>query len=237
MTHIRRKLAKWQLPSIIILIMIHYVVAKNPDDRVIDLASQKLAGGGIIVFPTDTSWVFAASLMSKKGVDALYRIKGVDRKRHLSVLCNNISQASRYGVVSNFTYKIIHKIVPGPYTFILNPTRDIPRSIRDYRKQKQIGIRIPESVLCERLISHFHYPIITGSIDKDSILDDLNSDVRTDEIYSYQIEEIFGHQVEMIIDPGEFELAIGGSSVVDFSSDDEVPIVIREGAGDVSFVI
>jgi len=213
--------------------MIRYVVAGNPDERVIVSAVNELREGNVIAFPTDTSWVFAANLLSKKGVDSLYQIREVDRKKHLSIICDSISMASKYAIISNNTYRMINRLVPGAYTFILNPSRDIPRSIRDYKKSKQIGIRIPKSILCQKIIKSSDFPIITTSIPFDGILQ-LDGESRHDTIYSYQIEEMFGGRINMIIDPDELEL-LGKSSIIDFSEEDEVPRILREGAGDVSF--
>lgn len=187
----------------------------------------------IIAFPTDTNWVLATNLLSKKAVDSLYRLKGVDKKKHLSVLCNNISQASRYASISDSCFRRIRSRVPGPYTFIFTPTHEIPRTIKDYRKDNQIGIRIPNSLLCSRLIERYGQAILTTSITPEMLsLEENEDEFAPHEIFSYQIEEAFS-QIEVILDPGEFN-SLGGSSVIDFASDGDHPIVIREGAGDVS---
>lgn len=214
--------------------LIEYVIATNPDERVIERALMCLNRGEIIVLPTDTSWIFAANLMSKKAVESLYKIKGGDRKKHFSIICENISQASQYAIISDRTYKLIHKVVPGPYTFILHPTRDIPRTIKDYKKQSEIGIRIPKSVICNKLIQGFQHPIITGSISPELIFEGVPAEELTEDIYSYQIEDKVSHLVSMIIDPGEFHQPTEGSSIIDFTEEDEIPVIIREGAGDIT---
>src|SRR3989339_1142856 len=126
--------------------MIHYVISTNPDDRVLKRATYALSEGGLIAFPTDSSWVIAASPMSKVAVERLYKLKNVDHHKHFSLLCNTIAQASRYAFISDAVYKRIRNKLPGPYTFVFTPTNDLPRSIRDYKKEKEIGIRIPASV-------------------------------------------------------------------------------------------
>jgi len=213
---------------------IDYVVATNPDQRIINRAIYFLEQGQIIVLPTDTNWVCAANLLNKKAVECLYDIKGIDRKKHLSLICENISQASRYAIISDHVYKRINKAVPGPYTFIFKPTKDIPRSIKDYKKQREIGIRIPDSIICDRIIKGCQHPIITTSITRDMMLPDLPADALAEDLLSYQIEEFLGNKVSMIIDPGEYHLPQAGSTVIDFSNELEEPVILRAGAGDIS---
>ncbi len=134
-------------------------------------------------------------------------------------------------------YKFLRKKIPGPFTFIFMPTKDIPRCIKDYKKEKEIGIRIPKSVLCSKLISLFEKPLIITSITH-SMLNDLISSVDQlidieSSICSYQIEEALGHRLSMIIDGGVEEF-LGDSTIVNFSNNDGVPEVIRHGAGDIS---
>ncbi|MBL6990939.1 MAG: threonylcarbamoyl-AMP synthase [Bacteriovoracaceae bacterium] len=216
--------------------MIHYVVASNPDDRVFHRAAKILSEGGVISFPTDTSWVLGVSPNSKTSVEKLYKIKHAVNKKHFSVVCNSISQASKYAFISDFAYKKINRVLPGHYTFIFEPTRDLPRAIKQYRKEKQIGIRIPDSMICSGLVETCGHPIVTTSITKNVLEEHLDGkqDIGfTDEIYSYQIEYVFQNIIDMIIDPGEYEI-FGVSSVVDFSSNDDIPVVIREGSGELS---
>ncbi len=215
--------------------MIEYIIPENPDDRIINRAIDMMNSGGIICFPTDTNWVFAASTDSKKAIDALYSIKGVEKDKHFSMICNNISEASQYGIIYDGAFKLIRKVLPGPYTLIFEPTKELPRAIRGYRKEKEIGIRIPASILCQRLVQANGKPIITSSVTHDMLAENSNGLFLDQDsmIYSYQIEETYGHRLQMIIDPGDFEFH-GDSSVINFATDDGIPAVIRAGAGDVS---
>lgn len=218
--------------------MIEYIIPESPDDRILNRASELMSDGGIICFPTDTNWVFATSTDSKKGVDALYSIKGAEKGKHFSMICNNISEASQYGMIYDGAFKMIRKVLPGPYTLIFEPTKELPRAIRGYRKEKEIGIRIPKSILCQKLVEANGKPIITTSITHE-MLENTDAGVFLDQdsmIYSYQIEEAYGHRLKMIIDPGDFEFH-GSSSVVCFATDDGTPEVIRAGAGDISIFI
>lgn len=211
--------------------MIQYIIADNPDDRVVRRAIYTIGSGGIIAFPTDTNWVLGADVNSKAGVELLYRLKKVSKKHHFSLLCDSISMVNDYAEISNSVFKQIKGKLPGPYTFILPPSRGLPKIIRNYRKDREIGIRIPESLICKKLIESLGRAIISTSI----TLTTLGMEGEdNEEIFSYQIESSLDHSVPLIIDPGEFQFK-GQSSVIDFSKGD-IPSVLREGAGDtVSF--
>ena len=216
--------------------MIVYIIPENPDDRILKRASEAMRAGGLVCFPSDTHWVVAASTCSKKGIDALYEFKGAEKGKHFSMMCNSISEASQYGVIYDHAFKLVKRCLPGPYTFIFSPTKEIPRAIRGYRKENEIGIRIPKNVFCQRFVQMHGVPLVTSSLTM-QMLKQTHIGITVDEgqpIYSYQLEEAYGHLFALIIDPGEFEF-LGESSVVSFATDDGIPIVLRQGAGDISF--
>ena len=208
--------------------MIDYVNSFNPDDRILKRALDQILEGKIISFPTDTNWVLAADPFSKTGVERLYRIKGAQQDKHFSMLCVSISQASGYAVITDIVFRAIKRLIPGPYTFIFNPTKNIPTAIKSYRRDKEIGIRIPDNVLCRRLVEIHQVPLLISSISPEMV-----GAEEGQTIYSYQIEDHFEHQVASIIDPGEVEI-LGPSSVIDFSDESGVPVILREGIGDLS---
>jgi tRNA threonylcarbamoyl adenosine modification protein (Sua5/YciO/YrdC/YwlC family) len=212
--------------------MIEYVVGKNPDDRVLQRAVQALAKGDVISFPTESHWVFAASLKSKKAVDSLYRIKNMDKHKHLTLLCGSISQASEMAIISNYAFKLIKKVIPGPYTFILEPTKQLPRVIKDYGKDKEIGVRFPRNPFARRLLSFYEEPLLTTSITAETFNGTMHEGDQDMEIFSYQIDDVFGHALGMVIDPDCGDI-IGEGSIIDFSKGDS-PEIIREGQGDLS---
>lgn len=219
--------------------MISYVISENPDDRVIDRAVSIMRGGGVVAFPTDTNWVLGADINSKAGVESIYKIKKMDRRKHLSLICDSISMADGFSQISTPVYKRIRSLLPGPYTFILLPSNSLPRVIRDYKKEREIGIRIPRSVICAKLVFVLGAPILSSSITCQTLgYEDEGScnDSDNQQIFSYQIDERLEYLVPLIIDPGDFVFE-GESSVIDFSKGD-VPIVLREGAGSVApFII
>lgn len=216
--------------------MIEYLIGLNPDDRILKRAQLIMDDGGIIALPTDTHWVLAASPFSKKGLESLYRVKGVDRKKHLSLLCRDVSQASEYAVITNSIYRIIKRAIPGPFTFIFTPNKHLPKVIRCYEKDKEIGIRFPASKFCQIFLEKLPYPLITTSIIPMMLEgeDYFDADNENSHIYSYQIEDMFAHDLSMILDPGDLEI-VGESTIIDFSVD-ETPRIIRQGAGDLKLI-
>ncbi|MBT3235832.1 MAG: threonylcarbamoyl-AMP synthase [Bdellovibrionales bacterium] len=215
--------------------MIEYVIPNNPDDRILDRISTVLDAGKVVVLPTDTNWVFVASIKKSQGAERLYRIKGLDRHKHLTVLCNSISQASHYAVISNAQYRLIRPKLPGPFTFIFNPTSHLPRVLKSYKRDKEIGIRVPQSTLISRLIEAHQSPLVSTSLTLDLLLHNLAPEFckelgGVEEIYSYLIEEAFSNQVEVVVDSEGTELS-GNSTVVDFSNQEEGPQIIRQGSG------
>lgn len=210
--------------------MIEYIIAHNPDDRVLNKASDILNSGGIICFPTDTSWILAASSTKKDGIDKLYKIKKESSQKHFSILCSSFSMASELASIDNQAFRLLKKCIPGHYTFIFEATKKIAKLIQASKTDKEVGIRFVPSLLVSKLIETHGEALVSTNIPKSMLgIDEEN----IDPIYSYQIEDSISHLLGMIIDPGEIEFS-GVSSIVDFVSS-EVPTVVREGAGDISF--
>lgn len=133
-------------------------------------------------------------------------------------------------MIYDSAFRLIKSLLPGPYTLIFTPTKRLPRGIRDYSKDKEIGIRIPHSLITSRLIEAYGAPLISTSIHPHWLFPDEEETKK--ELYSYEIEEFFGPKIEMVLDGGSNEL-LGDSSVIDFSHN-EGPIILRFGAGDLS---
>lgn len=214
--------------------MIEYIVAQNPDDRVLNKAIKHLENDELICFPTDSNWVLGASPFSKRAVDMLYKLKGEERGKHFTLICNDISMASNYAEISDQAYKVLRKIVPGYFTFIFTPTGSLPRPIKSYKKEKEIGIRFPKSLLCRKLVETFKMPLITSSVTKALIerIDPTEFHHEESEmIYSYEIDDAISHVTPLILDPGEIEF-VGPTTIIDFSQGQ--PVIVREGSGDLS---
>lgn len=207
--------------------MIEYIVAHNPDNRVINRASEILKNGGLICFPTDTNWVLAACSTKKSAIEKLYKIKKEDAQKHFSLLCNDISKASEVAHISNHAFRLLKKCIPGNYTFIFEATKKISKLIQASKTDKEVGIRFVPSVLVNRIIEVHGEVLVSTNVPLRLL--DLSPDY-IGPIYSYQLEDKISHLTEQIIDPGEIEFS-GPSSIIDFSAGD-VPIIVREGAGD-----
>lgn len=192
---------------------------QNPQLRLIRKAVEVLKSGGLVIYPTDTVYGLGCDLFNKKGIERIYEIQNRDRKQPLSFICADLKDISRYARVSDDAYKIMRRLLPGPYTFILEASRLVPKIILP--KRQTTGIRVPDNRICQALVAEMGSPVISTSV-KDKA-GELLSDPRI-------IEEHFGKRVDMIIDGGI--IAAEPSSVVSLF-DGEVE-VIRAGKGDVS---
>ncbi len=189
---------------------------KNPQIRLIKKAAQVLSEGGLVVYPTDTAYGMGCDLFNKRGIEKIYEIKRRSKGQPFSFICADLSDISNYAVVTNYAYKIMKRLLPGPYTFILGASRLVPKILLP--KRKEVGIRIPDNEICLSLVREFGGPIIstTAKLPEGGILTD-------PEI----IEEKLGHSVDLVIDGGTLPPEL--STVV--SLVDDIPEVIREGKG------
>ncbi len=183
-------------------------------------ANTCLQSGGILIYPTDTVYALGCGIDHRKAISKLYRLKDMDTKKPLSILCNSIEQISRYANFNNETFKLMKQLLPGPYTFILRATKEVPKTM--VSKQKTIGVRIPDSEFCLHLIDHLGTPIVTTSASK---TEDYTSDPQV-------IEQEF-RQADLLIDRGV--LASVPSTVIDFTGLE--PVLIREGKGPIEHLL
>ncbi|UCF86457.1 MAG: threonylcarbamoyl-AMP synthase [Desulfobacteraceae bacterium] len=187
--------------------------AVNPQQRLINRVCEVLAAGGLIAYPTDTFYGIGCDLYNKKGIQLIYRLKNRPLKKPFSFLCDSLKEISRYALVSNYAYKTMKRLLPGPYTFILEGTRVVPKIM--LTKRKTVGIRVPDNRICLAILRTFDRPIISTSAGYDE---------------PQSIRDAYGSFLDVIVDGGV--LYQNPSSVV--SLIDDVPEVIREGKGDVS---
>jgi tRNA threonylcarbamoyl adenosine modification protein (Sua5/YciO/YrdC/YwlC family) len=190
---------------------------KNPQMRLIRKAVQVLRDGGIVVYPTDTAYGMGCDLFNKRGIERIYEIKRRSRTQPFSFICSDLSDISNYAVVTNYAYKIMKRLLPGPYTFILGASRLVPKILLP--KRKEVGIRIPDHEVCLSLVREFGGPIISTTVRLP------DEEILTDpEI----IEERIGHSVDLVIDSGILSPEL--STVVSLVGN--TPEIIREGKGD-----
>ena len=192
------------------------VDAEHPQPRHVERAVQLLSNGGVIAYPTDTYYGLGCDLFSKKAIEKLYQLKERNRKKPLSFLVPDLSDVAKYALVSNFAYRTMKSLTPGPFTFILPATRQVPEMMMT--KQKQVGIRVPDAPLARALAAGLGHPIVTTSAtnrDGDPLIDPKD------------IKEVLGHGLDLILDGGMTE---NEPSTVLSRIGDELE-VLREGKG------
>lgn len=194
--------------------------AEHPQKRLILQAVDCLRSGGVIAYPTDTTYGIGADLFNKKAIDKIYRLKPHKKNKSLAFICNDLKDISRYALISDSAYRIMKSHIPGPYTFILHATREVPKLVMTQRNA--VGIRVPDSAICLEIVKELGNPIITTSV----TLSD-GGDIFSD---PDEIRDHIGHALDLVIDGGL--MPVEASSVIDLTG--RQPVVIRKGKGDVS---
>ncbi len=208
--------------------MIEYIILENTDDRVLKKASKAILDGELVVIPSDTSWLAVCHPFSKAGVDKLYALKKENKSKHFSLLCPSISEASEVARIDNSSYRVINKMVPGPYTFIFNAQLKITKALKASKTDKEIGIRIPKCPLYQSFSVIHKSPLLSTNITHEVLGIDPGV-----EIYGYLVEDSLSQQVKMVLDPGEVHF-LGPSTIIDFT-DSEAPTLVRQGSGPTNF--
>lgn len=198
--------------------MLLSVNAKNPEPRKIERVVDLLKRGGVIAYPTDTVYGLGCDITNRQAIDRIRRMKRMDEGQLLSFVCPDLSDIARYGVVQDFAYRIMRRLVPGPYTFILQATRDVPKVL--HMKRKTVGIRVPDHPVALTLARELGSPVAStsASLDGEILID------------PREMEERFA-DLDLVIDTD----GVGAvpSTIIDLSGD--APVVVREGAGPVDF--
>jgi tRNA threonylcarbamoyl adenosine modification protein (Sua5/YciO/YrdC/YwlC family) len=192
---------------------------QNPENRLIRQAADCLLGGGVVVYPTDSTYALACHIGDKNALEKIRRIRQLTDKHNFTLMCEDLSAIATYARVSNSAYRLLKAYTPGPYTFILAATAEVPRRLM-HPKRKTIGLRIPDHPVAQALLTAVGEPIMSTSL----ILP--GDDLPLSEIYD--IEEKIGKHVDLIIESGA--CGIEPSTVIDLV--DGVPRVVRVGKGD-----
>ena len=201
--------------------MILHINPDNPQGKLVSRVADILRGGGVVAYPTDTIYGFGCDIFSKKGLERIYQLKGRDKKKSLSFVCSDLSHISQYAKVSNYAYRILKRFLPGPYTFILEASSQVPRMLMP--KRKTVGIRVPDNRIAIAIVEKLGNPIISTSanISGENAISD-----------PFEIENLMGKNLDLTIDGGV--LAGDASTVIDMTGD--FPMLLRKGAGDYSWV-
>ncbi len=191
------------------------------NQRVVDQVLDVLRDGGIIIYPTDTVYGIGCDITKKSAIERIYRAKNMDKQKPLSFICSDLKDISTYARVDTVMYRVMRKYLPGPYTFILPATREVPKLL--VSKQKTVGIRIPDHPITLAIVEALGRPIVSTSV---------NISERS---FASDPQEFSAHyegKVDLVLDSGPSYAAL--SSVIDLTNHD--PVLIREGQGDVSWL-
>ncbi len=194
---------------------------ENPQPRLIRRAVDILLAGGVILYPTDSCYALGCQIGEKSAMERIRRIRQLDQRHNFTLVCRDLSEISTYAKVDNQGFRLLRTLTPGPYTFIFQGTKQVPRRLM-HPKRKTIGIRVPDHPICQSLLDTLDQPILSSTLilpgDEFPLTD------------PYEMRDLLGHQVDLIIDGGFCGLE--STTVVDLTQ--ETPQVLRYGKGDAS---
>ena len=192
----------------------------NPQPRLLKQAAQILHGGGIAAIPTDSSYALVCHLDDKAAAENLRRIRGVDDKHHLTLLCRDLSELASYARVDNTQYRLLKLGTPGPFTFILEATKEVPRRV-SHPSRRTVGLRVPDHRVTQELLSVFGQPLLATTLIAPGETEPMND--------PGEIRDRFQKLIQAVVDAG----ACPGqpTTVVDLS--DSAPVLVRQGRGNV----
>lgn len=196
--------------------MIININPDNPQGRLLQRVADILANGGLVIYPTDTQYGLGCDLNNKKAIEKVYRIKQRSQKSPFSFVCSDLTHISEYAKVSNFAYRTMRRLFPGPYTFILDGTKLVPQLM--LTKRHECGIRVPNHPIALGLVAALGRPIINTS----AALEDQPVPTSAEEF-----DDLFKNQVDAVIDGGP----VAGRPSTIISLIDDEPVVLREGLG------
>ena len=194
---------------------------QNPQPHLINKAVNVIQAGGVIVYPTDSGYALGCHLGDKTALDRIRRIRRLEENHHFTLVCRDLSEVSVYARVDNRVFRILKTYTPGPYTFILPATRDVPRRLQ-HPSRKTIGLRIPQHPVALALLDALEEPLMSTTL----YLPDTDLAI----IEPQAINELLGGQIDLIIDSGF--CGMEPTSIIDLM--DPIPKIIRKGKGDIS---
>jgi len=191
---------------------------ENPQQRLIHQAVEILAGGGVVVYPTDSSYAIGCHLGDKSAMEQIRRVRQLDNKHNFTLVCSDLSEISTYAKVNNADYRLLKSLTPGPYTFLLKATHEVPRRLMQ-PKRRIIGIRVVENPIVKAILSSLGQPIMSSTL----ILPNNNYP----ETNAVDIREKLQHQVDLVIDGGP----CGSEPTTVINMIEMPPQIVRQGKG------
>jgi len=200
---------------------------ENPQPRLLKQAVALLAGGGIMAVPTDSSYALVCHLDDKSAADLLRRIRGVDDKHHLTLLCRDLSELANYARVDNRQYRLLKAATPGPYTFILEASKEVPRRL-SHPSRKTIGLRVPEHKAIQDLLALHGAPLLATTLIPPGETEPMND--------AHEIRDRFEHQIAAVLDAGACPLE--PTTVIDLTEmgTGGDAVLVRQGRGELSAI-
>ena len=196
---------------------------ENPQLRLLKQAVQILHAGGIAAIPTDSSYALVCHLDDKAAAENLRRIRGVDDKHHLTLLCRDLSEVASYARVDNRQYRLLKSGTPGPFTFILEATKEVPRRV-SHPSRRTIGLRVPEHAVTHALLEQLGQPLLATTLIAPGESEPMND--------PHEIRDRFQKLIQAVVDAGACPMQ--PTTVIDLT--DEVPVLVRRGRGDASLL-
>jgi tRNA threonylcarbamoyl adenosine modification protein (Sua5/YciO/YrdC/YwlC family) len=193
----------------------------NPQARLLKQAAQILQAGGVAAVPTDSSYALVCRLDDKAAAEQLRRIRQVDDKHHLTLLCKDLSELASYARVDNRQFRLLKLGTPGPYTFILEATKEVPRRL-SHPSRRTIGLRVPDHKVLQGLLAHFGEPLLATTLIAPGDSEPLND--------ATEIRDRFEKVLQAVVDAGACPMA--PTTVIDLSGDD--PVLVRQGRGELT---
>lgn len=195
---------------------------ETPQQRYINKAVEVMRDGGVIIYPTDTVYGFGCDIFNKKALDRIFDIKNDGKTKLFSFVCPNLKDIAKYAKVSDYAYRTMKHLLPGPYTFVLPAAREVPKKL--WTKRQTVGIRVPNHKVALQLAAELGNPIVSSSVTS------RNGEILTD---PQEIKMMFDFHVDLML--ASDVLSNRPSSIIDLSNDE--PEIIREGAGDISLFV
>jgi tRNA threonylcarbamoyl adenosine modification protein (Sua5/YciO/YrdC/YwlC family) len=194
---------------------------ENPQSRLVHQACEIIRRGGVVVYPTDSAYALGCHIGDKQALEVIRRIRQLDDDHNFTLVCRDLSELGTYARVDNAAYRLLKHATPGPFTFIMEATKEVPRRLL-HPKRKSIGLRVPDNVIAQALLAELGEPLMSVTLimpgDEYPMID------------PYDIRESLEHHVDLVIDGGY--CGMEPTSVIDMTGD--APAVIREGLGDIS---
>lgn len=193
----------------------------NPQARLVRSAADIIRGGGVVVYPTDSAYALGCQIGDKSALDRIRRIRKLDDRHNFTLVCSDLSEIAAYAKVDNSAYRLLRHCTPGPYTFILKATSEVPRRLM-HPKRKTVGLRVPDNRIAAALLQDLGEPLMSVTLimpgDEYPLID------------PYDIRDTLQHDVDLVIDGGY--CGMEPTTVVDLA--DDAPMVLRVGKGDIA---